>query len=317
MGTVLKKMIVKSIVADIHVDRLSDLYDLNLITESTVRQINIPPAQPGVARQQGETTNEGMNKLTKFFKNLSIPDYLFQSSNTYFRKASSKERIVNMQMTINSKKKLEQKKDNLETQRSRFRGSFVVGDHKQLEERANKLQISPFSKTNVRELEQIQEESLEEDLERKAQKFHVEAQKKYKDTRKVHPQLFRSFQQTKEKSENLGAGKFKRSDGIKITKLPLQSTHFIPSFKEEQKPEPSGKESGSQIQNELESPGKESSGFEFEGSSAVNPNDLKYISMQALTSESKMCTVCFDKNSDSVYMPCGHGGLCFSCAIEI
>jgi hypothetical protein len=30
-----------------------------------------------------------------------------------------------------------------------------------------------------------------------------------------------------------------------------------------------------------------------------------------------MCIVCFDKENDMVNMPCGHGGLCETCAIEI
>ncbi|KAL4479264.1 hypothetical protein ABPG72_011476 [Tetrahymena utriculariae] len=29
------------------------------------------------------------------------------------------------------------------------------------------------------------------------------------------------------------------------------------------------------------------------------------------------CVVCFDKTPDTLYMPCGHGGLCYECAIDI
>ncbi|EAS02404.2 zinc finger, C3HC4 type (RING finger) protein (macronuclear) [Tetrahymena thermophila SB210] len=29
------------------------------------------------------------------------------------------------------------------------------------------------------------------------------------------------------------------------------------------------------------------------------------------------CVVCFDKTPDTLYMPCGHGGLCYDCAIDI
>lgn len=30
-----------------------------------------------------------------------------------------------------------------------------------------------------------------------------------------------------------------------------------------------------------------------------------------------MCLVCFDRENEMVNMPCGHGGLCEVCAIEI
>eukprot|EP01017_Pseudomicrothorax_dubius_P011951 TRINITY_DN14638_c0_g1_i1.p1 TRINITY_DN14638_c0_g1~~TRINITY_DN14638_c0_g1_i1.p1 ORF type:complete len:153 (-),score=24.68 TRINITY_DN14638_c0_g1_i1:11-469(-) len=29
------------------------------------------------------------------------------------------------------------------------------------------------------------------------------------------------------------------------------------------------------------------------------------------------CLICFDKTPDSVFMKCGHGGLCYDCAIDI
>eukprot|EP01017_Pseudomicrothorax_dubius_P007734 TRINITY_DN12442_c0_g1_i1.p1 TRINITY_DN12442_c0_g1~~TRINITY_DN12442_c0_g1_i1.p1 ORF type:complete len:227 (-),score=39.45 TRINITY_DN12442_c0_g1_i1:124-804(-) len=32
---------------------------------------------------------------------------------------------------------------------------------------------------------------------------------------------------------------------------------------------------------------------------------------------SAQCCVCFDKPADSVYLECGHGGLCFDCAVDI
>ena len=116
---------------------------------------------------------------------------------------------------------------------------------------------------------------------------------------------------------------------MKITPLPQEDDHQVPGKKSIKKLENhklSFQESlgqiGLQAQDnseelkQVESPDK-SSNFGFEGSSIVNPNDLKYISVQAMTTESKICAVCFDKQSDSVYMPCGHGGLCFNCAIEI
>ena len=33
--------------------------------------------------------------------------------------------------------------------------------------------------------------------------------------------------------------------------------------------------------------------------------------------EEVVCSVCFENKPDSVYMPCGHGGVCYSCAIDI
>ena len=35
------------------------------------------------------------------------------------------------------------------------------------------------------------------------------------------------------------------------------------------------------------------------------------------TSEENLCGVCFAQPADSVYMPCGHGGICYDCAIDI
>lgn len=97
---------------------------------------------------------------------MSIPDYLFQSSNTFFRKASSKERVVNLQMTINSKKKLEQQKDTLETQRSKFKR--VEGAERDTLSPPKPLKISAFPKAAVKPLDKIEEESLEDDLEKRA-----------------------------------------------------------------------------------------------------------------------------------------------------
>lgn len=31
----------------------------------------------------------------------------------------------------------------------------------------------------------------------------------------------------------------------------------------------------------------------------------------------KQCCVCFDRISDSVFMECGHGGVCFDCALDV
>jgi hypothetical protein len=33
--------------------------------------------------------------------------------------------------------------------------------------------------------------------------------------------------------------------------------------------------------------------------------------------EEPLCEVCFANPPDSVYMPCGHGGMCYDCAIDI
>jgi len=33
--------------------------------------------------------------------------------------------------------------------------------------------------------------------------------------------------------------------------------------------------------------------------------------------ELKICTICYDKKACALIMPCGHGGLCYKCAISI
>ena len=30
-----------------------------------------------------------------------------------------------------------------------------------------------------------------------------------------------------------------------------------------------------------------------------------------------MCMVCFENQADSVFLECGHGGICYNCAIDI
>jgi len=30
-----------------------------------------------------------------------------------------------------------------------------------------------------------------------------------------------------------------------------------------------------------------------------------------------LCNVCFETDSDSIFMPCGHGGLCLKCCYDI
>lgn len=29
------------------------------------------------------------------------------------------------------------------------------------------------------------------------------------------------------------------------------------------------------------------------------------------------CMICFDEDSDAIFMDCGHGGVCYDCALEI
>jgi len=33
--------------------------------------------------------------------------------------------------------------------------------------------------------------------------------------------------------------------------------------------------------------------------------------------EETICQICFDKAPDSVFMECGHGGVCFNCALDV
>ena len=37
----------------------------------------------------------------------------------------------------------------------------------------------------------------------------------------------------------------------------------------------------------------------------------------AETPQDKTCLICFDKETDAIFMDCGHGGVCYECAIEI
>lgn len=34
-------------------------------------------------------------------------------------------------------------------------------------------------------------------------------------------------------------------------------------------------------------------------------------------SEAKLCDLCCEKSSNSVFLPCGHAGLCYNCAMEV
>jgi len=45
-----------------------------------------------------------------------------------------------------------------------------------------------------------------------------------------------------------------------------------------------------------------------------NPGDLEYES-QAKNDEG-ICIVCMDKAANAVFMNCGHGGVCYDCAME-
>lgn len=54
---------------------------------------------------------------------------------------------------------------------------------------------------------------------------------------------------------------------------------------------------------------------------SIIPNKLQGSPESQIKSAEKkddpLCEVCFSNPSDSVYMPCGHGGLCYDCAIDI
>lgn len=45
--------------------------------------------------------------------------------------------------------------------------------------------------------------------------------------------------------------------------------------------------------------------------------DKKIANDNFNNSEENLCGVCFANEPDSVYMPCGHGGICYDCAIDI
>lgn len=38
---------------------------------------------------------------------------------------------------------------------------------------------------------------------------------------------------------------------------------------------------------------------------------------EAQEQDATICTVCFEKPPDAVFMPCGHGGICYECSIEV
>ena len=44
-------------------------------------------------------------------------------------------------------------------------------------------------------------------------------------------------------------------------------------------------------------------------------NDLESQKSQSMNG--KTCLICFDKDSDAIFMDCGHGGVCYTCAMEI
>ena len=48
-----------------------------------------------------------------------------------------------------------------------------------------------------------------------------------------------------------------------------------------------------------------------------NPQSLKSMSVLSESDAQSNCLVCFEEPADVVLMPCGHGGICYSCASSI
>ena len=47
-------------------------------------------------------------------------------------------------------------------------------------------------------------------------------------------------------------------------------------------------------------------------------NMLKDLgSQESMSMNGKTCLICFDKDSNAIFMDCGHGGVCYDCAMEI
>ena len=40
-------------------------------------------------------------------------------------------------------------------------------------------------------------------------------------------------------------------------------------------------------------------------------------SLNSLTLNEKECLICLEQDADAILMDCGHGGVCYNCALEI
>ncbi|KAL4498131.1 hypothetical protein ABPG73_006605 [Tetrahymena malaccensis] len=49
----------------------------------------------------------------------------------------------------------------------------------------------------------------------------------------------------------------------------------------------------------------------------ANTNTNSQIDIKSSTSQQIICLVCFDSECNSIFAPCGHGGLCYQCALDV
>lgn len=277
--------------------------------------------------ENGDDTETRKKKFEKFkinFKNMEIPDYLFKSSNSYFRKASRQERKLNFEMLLKSRKQLDKlnsklkdsKKDNVQvTQRNR---------------EAKKEIMEKRGLQKVDKLGQISEVSSDDELEKKLESLKKNSKGEqstakvsgFQDIKNLNHSMFRSVQEVDLRSIK---------NKLNPSTLSPQTNQFKHKLNRQMSPDPNlESESLSRAQDNIIQFGpvspknnKERSDKYSEGSSLrllpspskQNKANLKQNEDSRL--QKNLCSVCFDKGSDSVYMPCGHGGLCFNCAIEI
>jgi len=61
-----------------------------------------------------------------------------------------------------------------------------------------------------------------------------------------------------------------------------------------------------------------SSSFTSVKKSKAKPTNIEIPNRNNKQSDSiyNVCLICFDKAPNAVYMPCGHGGICYECAFD-
>lgn len=254
------------------------------------------------------------------FKNLEVPDYLFQSSNTYFRKATRQERNINLKKSLKKIHEMKKNLANLKTQSMRTQKIKVVS----LKGIERKRQGVDKSLTNINEIERELDCSLDF-KEDKSTEFQNES--------------FMQRRIVRDEGELVTGGNENKNTSIQVSpKLPISknlrnSLNLPHESQNGDKPFHHLRRAGSPVPLEMASSEQLSSAIQFsatnvdyemstgklqEGSSIkLLPNTLNSGSNLRAEPQNNICSVCFDNKSDSVFMPCGHGGLCFTCSIEI